>query len=67
MLQAQRKLDFELDNRRKIEQMIKDRERQLDVEMARNRESGANIMNSNEKSAALEKLVSSGNNMWPDL
>lgn len=55
--QAQRKLDFELENKRKMEQVVKDRERQLDMEMARNRESEANKANSNERVSMLEKQV----------
>lgn len=55
--QAQRKLDFEMENKRKMEQVVKDRERQLDMEMARNRESEANKANSNERVALLEKQV----------
>ena len=57
-VQLQRKLEFEGENRRKLEQIIKERERQLDAEMARYRDMEANKTNNSERVASLEKMVS---------
>lgn len=56
-LQFQRKLEFEVESKRKLEMVIKERERQLDNEIARNRDAETNKMNINERVVALEKMV----------
>lgn len=55
--ELQRKLEFENESKRKLEMLIKDRERQLEMEMARNAQNETNKMNINERVASLEKLL----------
>jgi hypothetical protein len=51
-------LEFESESKRKLEQTIKERERQLDMELSKNAQNETNKMNINERVASLEKLVS---------
>lgn len=56
--EMQRKLDFESESKRKLEYMIKDREKQLEQEIASRKGAEANKMNINEKVSMLEKQLS---------
>ncbi|WAR23120.1 ROCK2-like protein [Mya arenaria] len=58
MKELQRKLEFEGENRRKLELVIKDRERQLDSEIGRFRDMEADKTNNSERVSSLEKMVS---------
>ncbi|XP_060563759.1 rho-associated protein kinase 2-like isoform X3 [Ruditapes philippinarum] len=53
----QRKFEFEQEGKRKLEFQIKERERQLDNEISRNRDAEASKMNINERVSHLEKML----------
>ncbi|KAL3869241.1 hypothetical protein ACJMK2_041948 [Sinanodonta woodiana] len=56
--EIQRKYEMELDVHRKLETLVKERDRQLDIEMQNRRESDNNKYHVSERISSLEKMLS---------
>ena len=58
-LQLQRKLEMENDSKRKLELLMKERDRQLEMEMMTRRDVESNKNHITDRVSSLEKLVKS--------